>query len=172
MEPAPSVVQPQLRPRRARTRPTLAWALLAGVLASLGAADSSAQLRAGAVLGVSATVSPVARIELAPPAPLAINAADVARGYVDAPRPLRLRVFSNSRAGFVLDVATQSPWFTAVAIDGLDGSVTLGAEGGAIVQRWSGAATRTVALHVRFRLADGLEPGLYAWPLQMKVRPL
>ena len=172
MVPARSVLQPPLRPHRARARPAAAWALLAGVLASLGAADSSAQLRAGAALSVSATVSPVARIELAPPAPLAISAADVVRGYVDAPRPLRLRVFSNSRAGFVLDVATQSPWFTAVAIDGLDGSVTLGPEGGAIVQRWPGATSRALALHVRFRLADGLEPGLYAWPLQMQVRPV
>jgi len=172
MVPVPSIAQALLRPQRARARRAQSWALLAGVLAALGAADSSAQLRAGAVLGVSATVSPVARIELAAPAPLAISAADVVRGYVDAPQALRVRVFSNSRAGFVLDVATQNPWFTAVAIDGLDGSVTLGAEGGAIVQRWPGATSRALALHVRFQLAAGLEPGLYAWPLQLRARPL
>jgi hypothetical protein len=169
---APSIVQPSLRPLRARTRPVPAWALLAGVLATLSAADSSAQLRPGAPLSVSANVNPVARIELATPAPLTISVADVTRGYVDAPRPLRMRVFSNSRAGFVLDVATQSPWFTAVAIDGLDGSVTLGADGGAIVQRWPGTASRALSLHVRFKLAEGLEPGLYAWPLQIRARPL
>lgn len=146
--------------------------MLAGGLATIGATDSSAPQRIGAPLSVSATVNPVARIELTPPAPLAISAADLVRGYVDAPRPLRVRVFSNSRAGFLLDVITQSPWFTAVAIDGLDGNVTLGAEGGTIVQRWPGAASRALALHLRFKLGGGLEPGLYAWPLQMRVRPL
>lgn len=155
-----------------RARLALPWALLAGVCATLSAADSGAQLRAGAILSVSATVTPVARIELAPPAPLSISAADVQRGYVDTPRPLRLRVFSNSRAGFMLDIVTQSPWFTAVAIDGLDGSVTLGAEGGTIVQRSPGATSKTLSLHMRFKLADGLAPGLYAWPLQLQARPL
>jgi hypothetical protein len=157
-------------PRRLPARRALAWTAFAGGLvggiASLGAADSSAPLR------VSATVNPIARLEQAPPAPLLISAADLQRGYVDAPRPLRLRVYSNSRAGFALDVAAQSPWFTAVAIDGLDTGVTLGAEGGTIVQRWPGAAERSLSLRVRFSLAAGLEPGLYAWPLQLRARPL
>ncbi len=169
---APVTEQASPHPSRSRAQPAFAWALLAGALAALSAADSSAQLRAGAPLSVSATVSPFARIELTPPAPIAISAADVVRGFVDAPRPLRMRVFSNSRAGFVLDVVTQSPWFTAVAINGLDGSVTIGADGGAIVQRWPGMTSRAMALRLRFKLADGLAPGLYAWPLQMRARPL
>jgi hypothetical protein len=172
MAPAPSTEQALPHPLRSRAQPVSAWALLGGALATLSAADSSAQLSAGAPLSVSATVSPVARIEIASPGPLSISAADVVRGYVDAPRPLRMRVFSNSRAGFVLDVITQSPWFTAVAIEGLDGSVTLGAEGGTIVQRWPGTASRALALNMRFKLADGLAPGLYAWPLQLRARPL
>ncbi|MBS0388613.1 MAG: hypothetical protein JSR15_09035 [Proteobacteria bacterium] len=139
---------------------------MSGGVAGLCAADSST------VMTVSATVSPVARVEAPPPAPLQISAADLARGYVDVPHALRLRVYSNSRAGFVLDVAARSPWFSAVAIEGLDTHVTLGADGGTIVQRWQGATTREVSLHVRFRLADGLLPGLYAWPLQFRARPL
>ena len=141
-------------------------AALSGGLAGLCAADTST------LLPVNATVNPVARLEAPPPTPLRISAADLARGYVDVPHALRLRVYSNSRAGFALDIAAQSPWFTAVAIDGLDTSVTLGAEGGTIVQRWQGAATREVSLHLRFRLADGLMPGLYVWPLQFRARPL
>ena len=152
--------------RRLPARRALAWAALSGGLAGLCAADSSTLLQ------VNATVSPVARLELPPPAPLLISAADLARGYVDVPHRLRLHVYSNSRAGFALDVAAQSPWFTAVAIEGLDANVTLGAEGGTIVQRWQGAATREVSLHLRFRLADGLRPGLYAWPLQLRARAL
>lgn len=144
----------------------MAWAALSGGLAGLCAADTST------VLQVTATVNPVARLETPSPAPLQISAADLARGYVDAPHALRLRVYSNSHAGFALDVATQSPWFSAVAIEGLDARVTLGAEGGTIVQRWQGASTRELSLHLRFRLADGLMPGLYVWPLQFRARPL
>ena len=154
-------LSPRLPARRALT-----LAALSGGLAGLCAADTSTMLQ------VNATVSPVARIESPPPAPLQISAADVARGYVDVPHALRLRVYSNSRAGFALDVAAQSPWFTAVAIEGLDTNVTLGAEGGTIVQRWRGAATRDVSLHLRFQLANGLMPGLYVWPLQFRARPL
>ena len=124
------------------------------------------------MLQVGATVSPVARLEAALPAPLLITTADLARGFVDLPYPLRLHVYSNSRAGFALDMATQSPWFSAVAIDGLDTQVTLGGEGGTIVQRGQAAPSRALALRMRFRLKPGLVPGLYAWPLQLRTRPL
>ncbi|HVN99112.1 MAG TPA: hypothetical protein VMT49_03645 [Steroidobacteraceae bacterium] len=164
--PLPPYRRASPRGGRLGARRALACAALTGALAGLCAADTRA------VLPVSATVNPVARIDAAVPAPLQISAADVLRGYLDVPHALRLRVYSNSRAGFALDVASQSPWFTAVAIEGLDAPVTLGAEGGTIVQRWQGAATREVDLHVRFRLAAGLMPGLYAWPLQFHARPL
>jgi hypothetical protein len=144
----------------------LACTALTGGLASLCGADS------GSLLQVSANVSPVARLEGGTPAPLLITSADVARGFVDAPHPLRLRVYSNSRAGFALDVAAQGPWFSAVAIEGLDARVTLGAEGGTIVQRWQRAPSRALELRMRFRLEPGLVPGLYAWPLQLRARAL
>lgn len=155
--------------RRSWRRPALralVWSAFSGGLANLCVADS------GSLLQVSANVSPVARLEAAAPAPLLITSADLARGFVDTPHPLRLRVYSNSRAGFALDVAAQSPWFTAVAIEGLDARVTLGAEGGTIVQRWQDAPARTLELRMRFQLEPGLPPGLYAWPLQLHARPL
>ncbi len=144
----------------------LACTALSGGLASWCGADSGTQLQ------VSANVSPVARLEGVAPAPLLITSADLARGFVDTPHPLRLHVYSNSRAGFALDVSAQSPWFTAVAIEGLDTQVTLGAEGGTIVQRWQRAPSRVLELRLRFRLEPGLVPGLYAWPLLLRARPL
>ncbi|MDE2220039.1 MAG: hypothetical protein KGL25_03980 [Gammaproteobacteria bacterium] len=156
-------------PRRRWRLPALralAWTALSAGFASLGAADS------GTLLPVSANVRPVAHLEAALPAQLLISGADLARGFVDMPRALRVQVYSNSRAGFVLDVAAQSPWFTAVTIDGLDSPVTLGVEGGTIVQRWHGANSRALGLRMCFKLAPGLLPGLYAWPLQLRARPL
>jgi hypothetical protein len=157
---------PLWRHRRLPALRALVWTAFAGGLASLCAADS------GTLLQVSASVSPVARLEAASPAPLLITSSDLARGYVDAPQPLRLHVYSNSRAGFALDVTPQSPWFTGVAIEGLDTHVMLGMEGGTIVQRWQGVPSRALALRLRFRLEPGLPPGLYAWPLQLRARPL
>jgi hypothetical protein len=170
MGPAPaacfSAASRRAHPVQRRLR-LLAWLTLAGSFGGLGAADSRT------TLPVTVTVLPVARLELAAaPAPVLISAADLARGFVDAPRPLRLRVYSNSRAGFTLDFATLSPWFTAAALAGLDGEATLGPEGGSVAQRWQGQQTRALELRVRFRLADGLQPGLYAWPLQLSARPL
>jgi len=152
---------------RALRRRRLTWLTLTGGFVGLCAADSHT------VMPVSATVLPVARVEFAAaPQPLLIRAADLARGYVDAPRPLRLRVYGNSRTGFALDFATLSPWFTSVALAGLDGAVTFGPEGASVVQRWQGARSRALALRARFKLAAGLQPGLYAWPLQLSARPL
>ncbi len=167
MEPAPAPNRlPPWRSWRLPALRALAWTAFSGGLASLCAADS------GTLLQVSTNVGPVARLEVATPAPLLITSTDLARGFVDAPHPLRLQVYSNSRAGFALDVAAQSPWFTAVAIEGLDTKVTLGADGGTIVQRWQGTPSRALQLRLRFRLEPGLLPGLYAWPLQLRARPL
>ena len=140
---------------------------LAGGSTSLSAAEARAPLM------VSAMVLPVARVHLAVAVPqVQVSAADLARGYTDAPRPFLLRVESNSRAGFALDVATLSPWFTAVTLTGLDADVSLGAAGGTVVQRWQGTRSRSFELRARFMLAPGLRAGLYVWPLQVSVRPL
>jgi len=127
----------------------------------------------GASLVVSAHVLPAAHLQMSSePPPLLISAADVAQGYADVPQPLRLHVDSNSRAGFALDIATLSPWFTAVTLQGLDSEVLLEAPGGTVVQRWQGQRSRTLELRVRFKLAPTVQPGIYAWPLQLAARPL
>jgi hypothetical protein len=78
--------------------------VVAGSSGPLYAADGHASLM------VSAYVLPAARLQMtSDPPPVQISAADVAQGYTDAPRPLRLRVESNSRAGFALDVLTVTP---------------------------------------------------------------
>ena len=145
----------------------LTWLALAAGSARLCAAD------AHSVLMVSANVLPMARIQMAADVPqLQVSAADVALGYTDAPRPLLLRVDSNSRIGFALDVSALSPWFTAVALQGFDTAVLLDAAGGTVVQRWQGGKSRSLELRVRFKLAATVQPGLYAWPLRLSARPL
>jgi len=147
-----------------------------GVLGVLGLAISVASSAAGSahsVMRVSGQVLPVARLQIAPgAAPLQITAADVAAGYVDAPRPLELRIDSNSREGFALEVSGQSPWCAAVALQGFDSPVMLEGTEGTIIQRWGAGRTRSLALHARFTLAAGVQPGFYPWPLRLSARPL
>jgi hypothetical protein len=143
-----------------------------GLLCGLGSAPLCAA-DGHATLMVSAHVLPSARLQMASDLPqLQISATDVAQGYADAPRPLLLRIDSNSRAGFALDVAALSPWFTAVTLQGFDSDVLLDATGGTVVQRWLNVKTRSFELRVRFKLAATVQPGTYAWPLRLSARPL
>jgi hypothetical protein len=57
-------------------------------------------------------------------------------------------------------------------VRGCDADASLGAEGGTIVQRWQHTNTMRLSLHFRLRLAPGLAPGRYPWPIQLSVRPL
>jgi hypothetical protein len=141
--------------------------LLAMGYVALAAADSRTQLVVGA------TVRPVARLELlAAPTSLSVNDADLQRGYLAVSQPVRLRVYSNSRTGFALDVRNLSRELPRVAVSGMGQDVEVTGEGGWIVQRWSEPQTLAIELHFRFDLPGGLAPGDYPWPLQLQVHPL
>ena len=86
---------------------------------------------------ISARVLPVAHIHTVSRPPLLyISAADIALGYIDAPRALWLRVDSNSRAGFALDVSALGPGARRSPLQGFDAEVALDDSGGSVVQRW------------------------------------
>ena len=57
-------------------------------------------------------------------------------------------------------------------IEGLNSDLSLGAEGGTIVQRWQKPQAVKLSLKFRFVLAPGLIPGDYPWPVRLAVRPL
>lgn len=124
-------------------------------------------------IAVSATVLPVARLELqSAPTQLQISAQDLNRGFVDAPEATSFVVRSNCPTGFALDVVTLMPLASAVVVQGLESEQSVGADGGTLVQRW--AMPRVVSLSLKFRLilAPGLTAGHYPWPLRLSVRPL
>ena len=137
-------------------------------MSSTGAADAQR------ILLVSAQVRAVARLESqTAPAVLEITPEDVRRGWLEVADPVNLRISSNSRQGYVLNVLPMQALFTSVAVAGLDGEVTLGPDGGELVQRWQQARPVVdVALRFRFQIARGVAPGVYPWPLGFRVRPL
>ena len=122
---------------------------------------------------VSVTVRPVANIEIqSTPSGLDLSAADLQRGYIDVAQPTQLTIHSNSASGFALDVSTVAPMLTSMAIEGLNSELTLGADGGTIVQRWQRPQALNLSLKFRFGLAPGLAAGKYPWPVRLSVRPL
>jgi hypothetical protein len=144
----------------------------------LAIAASAADAReTQARLAVTATVSPVVRIEAeSVPRTLEVSAADIAQGYVDVIEPVRVRVHSNG-PGYALDVVTVAPLISAMVIRGPGGEQRLGGEGGTWVERWAAAAmprsdTAETVMHFRLMLAPNLAAGRYPWPLRILVRPL
>jgi hypothetical protein len=124
-------------------------------------------------LSVSATVRAVANLELqSVPADIEISATDLERGFVDVAQPTQLVVRSNSRTGFALEVMTVTPMLTSMIVQGLNSDLSLGAEGGTIVQRWQQPQAVKLSLKFRFALAPGLPAGDYPWPVRLTVRPL
>ena len=141
--------------------------IVAASVAAAGAKDVRTDF------SVSATVLAVANLELqSVPIELPISAADIRRGFIDVAQPTQLTVRSNSASGFALDVLTVAPMLSSMAIEGLNSDLTLGADGGTIVQRWQRPQALNLSLKFRFGLAPGLAAGKYPWPVQLRVRPL
>jgi len=121
---------------------------------------------------VNVTVQAVANVQQTTPGSLIISSQDIERGYVEVAEPVGLRISSNSMDGYALDVLPVSNLFSHVVVRGLGGDVALGVDGGRIVQRWHHAQTVSVNLKFQFALQPDAQPGEYAFPLQMTVRPL
>ena len=160
-----------LRPTTSHRRAAVAVAAVGSVLIALypsGAGEGIARFSVGAFVQPVATL----KVRAAPP-DIEVSAGDVARGYVDVTRPTQLDVQSNSGSGYVLNVFPRTNLFSQVQVRGLDSRVELGAEGGAVVQRWSDSEhRRSLSLTYRFVLQDGVQPGSYPWPLQLGIAPL
>lgn len=146
---------------------TLGLAPLVAMVPTVEAAQTSA------AIPVSVRVVANARMRTIHQATqLRITGADVARGYVEAPAALRFSVATNSRSGYLLEFHPMRDVFKSVHVGGLGGTVQLGSDGGAIIQRGLQFPDLTHELSFRFTLRPGALPGSYPWPLQLSVRAL
>ena len=137
----------------------------------------SAPLYAGSSTAqISVSVRVIARTILtidAQPATVNITPDDVVRGYVDVPQAVAFRVRSNSREGYSLTFQPVSFPFSAAEVRW--GAQTATVEG----SEWMSSLTHPYqqggsvgSLAVRLRLASGVEPGSYTWPLQVAASSL
>ena len=94
------------------------------------------------------------------------------RGFIDVPQPTALTIRSHSPEGYALDLMTMLPIVSSMRVRGFDSELSLGAEGGTIIQRWQGARVVNLSLTFTLVLAPGLTAGRYPWPMRVAVRPL
>lgn len=135
--------------------------------AAAGAKDVHSQF------SVSATVRAVANIEMQSVPPMVtISTADLRRGYVDILQPTQAIIRSNSQSGFALEILPVTNLASSMVVEGLNTDLSLGAEGGTVVQRWEKPQVVRLSLKFRFALAPGLQAGEYPWPVRLAVRPL
>ena len=146
-----------------------------GALTTLAAATMSPHLHAAARSQIAVTAFVPAQTvgQLVQQRPeITITDADIARGYVEIPGASQLRVTSNNPAGYIVDFFSRLPIFTSVRISSDGGSADLGPDGGAIIERGRQGRDLPLNLSYRFNLAARVQPGTYAWPLALNVRPL
>jgi hypothetical protein len=137
----------------------------------------SAPLYAGSgTAQMNVSVQVIARTILtidAQPATVNITPDDVLRGYVDVPQAVAFNVRSNSRQGYALTFQPVSFPFSAAEVRW--GSQTATIEGGDWMPTLAhpyqqGGSVGTLA--VRLRLASGVEPGSYAFPVRVAASSL
>lgn len=142
--------------------PAIRWILSGALLTCVaGVQADTADLIVRAVIRPRVTVRMVT-----PPPALQITEHDLATGYVDAPAPLSLAVSSNTTRGVLLMFASVSEHVQRTEVTGPQGTVLLGAAGGAILVP-DVQPRRLLDLRFRFYLSPETPPGRYAWPLQL-----
>jgi hypothetical protein len=110
-------------------------------------------------MAVSATVVAGVRLTVqSEPGTVSITEEDVVRGYVDVPQPFVVHVRTNSRQGYLLQVANAADAFSAVELTFGDTSMNVKYE--SFLQRPYVPGGDRIAMHARLRLAPQTRPGL------------
>lgn len=102
------------------------------------------------------------------PASIELSPADVARGYVDVPSGLALRVRTNDRSGYVLRFEGLPSAFSKASVRWGANEVVLGNEERYLAQPYQQGGT-SVSASVRLYLAPAASPGAYPWPVHISA---
>lgn len=105
------------------------------------------------------------------PAGLRVTPEDVARGEVEAASPMLVEVDSNAPQGARLNLWLTDGPARSVQVDGPGTSAWIGAQPAlvTVIPQSEGRQRLILPLRARFSLRPGIEPGDYAWPLQVQA---
>lgn len=144
----------------------IAAATLILTLAAFPAVAESESAR----MTVSATVIARAIIAIDSRPEVIVTDSDVRQGYVDVAEPLQLRVRSNSRRGYLLQVAKTNDSFSAVELSFGNSRMVVAQEGW--IARPAVSGGETVSAKMRVRLIPGTTAGRHPLPVEVSVQPL
>lgn len=105
------------------------------------------------------------------PATVDVTADDISRGYVDVAAPIVVRVRTNSRAGYMLQVENSSETFASIELSTAGASLNVASQE-AWIQRPYVAGGDRMPMSARLRLAPNASAGSYALPITFSASPL
>jgi hypothetical protein len=105
------------------------------------------------------------------PSAVTITAADIARGYVDVPAPIVVRVRTNSRQGYLLQVENQSETFSSIELSSANIAMNVGAHE-TWIQRPYTAGGDVLPMRARLHLASAATIGSFSLPIAFSATPL
>ena len=130
-------------------------------------ADSSS-----AKMQVSAQVIARAIVSIdSQPAGVTITEADIQRGYVDVATPIVVRVRTNSRQGYVLQVENSSDTFSSIELSSSDVAMSVGNHESWIQRPYVGGGD-VIPMRARLHLSQSATPGSVAVPIAFSASPL
>lgn len=105
------------------------------------------------------------------PASVTVTADDIARGYVDVEAPIVVRVRTNSRQGYLLQVENQSETFSSVELTGAEVEMHVGAHETWIQRPYVSGGDR-LPMRARLHLSQLATPGSFSLPIAFNASPL
>lgn len=105
------------------------------------------------------------------PSAVTITAADIARGYVDVPAPIVVRVRTNSRQGYMLQVENQSETFSSIELSTTNIAMNVGTHE-TWIQRPYVAGGDVLPMRARLHLASAATTGSFSLPMAFSASPL
>jgi hypothetical protein len=99
-----------------------------------------------------------------------VTARDVERGYVEVQAGSNFSVVTNTQDGLIIEFRPRGDMFRSVVVMGLRAPVEISANGGIATNDTPHGKTTFHQLGYRFMLRPDLQPGDYAWPLEISVR--
>ena len=140
------------------------------VLCILGSAAAAFPAIAGSTSAqMQVSVRVVARTILTveqQPETVEITASDAARGYLDIPDAVALRIRSNAADGYALRFTPVGAPFTRAEITWNNAVQVIGTEPAALRQQYKKGSASGL-MRVRLLLAPATLPGSYPWPIQL-----
>ena len=120
---------------------------------------------------VSANVVASARLTVqSQPATINVTAEDIARGYVDVAEPIVVRIQTNSRQGYLLQVANADDNFRALELT--FGETWMNVAYESFLQRPYVPGGESLVMRARLRLAPQAQAGVHRLPVAMTASAL